>query len=550
MPTDRIDHFRIEWSPDNQNWNLLVDPVPAPTDPSLPCFLPGSPTPGDARCYRHTNAPEALTYYRMWGYTQNGIQFTYNQVSAQGNPQQPPGQCLLQRQFGGVGSPSQNQPTMNRIRVDHSGNVVCCGNILGTINLGGGANLVSSGGPDCFVAKWTPQGQLIKAIQWGIASTQVCESLVIDSQNNIILSGSVYAGPNPQDDVDFGFGPVHTFGGGDIFLLKLDSNLNPIFFKVWGGTGTDNGIGVGGVGVDAADNIYMAGFYGQFGTAPDFGGGPLFNGAGKKCVFVSKFSPSGNYSWAFGYGGTDDATSRDLVVDSSGVYIIGTFRGTCNFGTGNISTVDASNVDGFAAKYSPTTGAPQWVKHFTEVAAVPPKSNSLQDMGGVALDSAGNLIVAMGFERSMRVVGTSISMESNAGLSISKWQNNGSLIWEKHFLSDGILPRMQRVACDNASNIIFIGIILQPVDFGFGYNFGNGGEDVMLVKLNAGGISQWAFRGGPQGDFGKDVTINSANNQIFITGESGTLFGLNLGAQQVITTPNTTNSAFWAIFTP
>ena len=97
-----------------------------------------------------------------------------------------------------------------------------------------------------------------------------------------------------------------------------------------GGTGRDRGRKIA---LDSLGNIYVVGYYQN---TVDFGGGNVTSN-GSWDAFILKLNSSGTFQWVKSYGGSSgNDLGRDVVVDSNdNVIMLGTFRGTVNFDSGD-----------------------------------------------------------------------------------------------------------------------------------------------------------------------------------------------------------------------
>lgn len=200
------------------------------------------------------------------------------------------------------------------------------------------------------------------AYSFGSAGQEYGKAAALDSAGNVIIAG-LY-----QNTIDFdagaavanltSFGAVPTV---DTVLTKYDSSGNFLWAKSIGGAGTNV---PHAVAVDAADNIYFAGYFGMPNGAPvsaDFNPGAgvtsLTNSGGfDPCL--AKYDSNGNLLWARTWGNTSTSTTEerawDIAVAPTGeVYVTGFVHGTYNLnGSGgtNIYT-SAGGSDAFLAKY-------------------------------------------------------------------------------------------------------------------------------------------------------------------------------------------------------
>jgi hypothetical protein len=121
----------------------------------------------------------------------------------------------------------------------------------------------------------------------------------------------------------------------------------------------------------------------RFGTAPLASNGRLD-------AFVARLDRCGRARWARAYGGPGDETAIDLVADGAGgAYLLGTFDGTVDFGTGPVTGRGAGR-DAFLLRLGPD-GAPLWWKH---VAALDGGAY-VSDLG---VDPSGGVLLSGHFE--------------------------------------------------------------------------------------------------------------------------------------------------------
>jgi fibronectin type 3 domain-containing protein len=443
-----------------------------------------------------------------------------------------PGQCQLQRNFGGVGPSSGAITKCNAL--DRSGNLVVVGSMYYNVDFGTGV-LSSTGGQDAFVAKYSASGQCLWARHLGNVSSDLANGVAVDSSGNILVLGSVSGSPNPGM-LDFGTGLVQCYGGSDILLVKYSPAGSVLWSKVFGGTGSDVGTSIA---VDSNDNILLTGTHAFFGTGVDFGGGVLPT-YGQQDVFIAKLNSSGNYIWATSYGGSDSDMVTSLAVDPAGNVIIGGhFRSTANFGSGNVTS--AGDTDAFIGKYSGTNGSNLWFKKLGNSAS--------QIASGVAVDSAGNAIIAGDFTGTIDFGGTLAVAEAGGSFYVAKYNSSGVYQWSKSFGAPDNGPHSAGVAVDNLGRIIVVGEITTGIDFGTGWLLGQGGNDAFILKLESNSSLSWVKRGSPYGDRSTAVCVDKATNAIFLSGDSGTA-GFDFGSQTILSTSGTSNNASFFRFSP
>jgi hypothetical protein len=261
-----------------------------------------------------------------------------------------------------------------------------------------GSGLTLNGLSGFFIAKYTASGSVIwtKALASPASSSSI-RSVVVDSQNNIVVAGS-YGGA-----VDFGGVTLTANNVLSMFVAKYSSAGTLLWAKSFGGTGMIYDFGAA-VAVDASDNIFMLGRLQSANV--NFGSGITLSGNGSSLSLV-KLSSSGATLWAKVYG-TGAVVPQGLACDRSGdVVVTGQFGTVSDFGGGSISSANVGVVSTFVAKYAGTDGSYRWAKVF---------GGSNVDGGfGIAADPlTGNIVVTGGFMGTANFGGGAISVTGEA----------------------------------------------------------------------------------------------------------------------------------------
>jgi FlgD Ig-like domain/Beta-propeller repeat len=226
--------------------------------------------------------------------------------------------------------------------LDASGNIVVAGYFSGTANLGG-ANLVSAGQYDIFVAKYDGVGVHQWSQGFGSTNFDAGYSVAVDASSNVLVTGYFLG------TVDFGGDNLVSAGGNDIFLAKYSSLGVHQWSKRFGALSGDFGTSVA---ANASSDVFLTGL---FAGTVDFGGGNLVGGS--QDIFVAKYDAAGVHQWSRRFGGTGLDAANAIAVDVSGnAFATGYFGGTVNFGTGNL--VSAGDPDIFLVKFMRETAEP------------------------------------------------------------------------------------------------------------------------------------------------------------------------------------------------
>src|SRR5678816_1264395 len=140
------------------------------------------------------------------------------------------------------------------VLVTPAGDVLMLANFGGTVNFGG-AGLVSAGLSDVVLAKYSSTGAHLWSVRFGGTSNDQGESLDIDTQGNIYVTGT-FAGT-----ANFGGANLVSAGSSDIFLAKYDANGVHQWSQRFGGAAADV---VTGIAVDQTGQVSITGYFTAF----------------------------------------------------------------------------------------------------------------------------------------------------------------------------------------------------------------------------------------------------------------------------------------------
>jgi hypothetical protein len=355
--------------------------------------------------------------------------------------------------FGGAGDDNGVS-----IAVDNAGSVIITGFFQQTVNFGG-ADLVSVGSSDIFVASFSADGIYNWSRRLGGTVTEQSRSLAVDFFGNVLVTGEF------KDTVDFGGGGLTSAGGSDIFLVKCNQTGAHVWSKRFGGTSDDQGWSVATHGVG---DVMVAG---DFGDTMDLGGGNLVS-AGGTDLFLAMYDAAGVHGWSRSFGSASNETMRSLAVDDLGNAIItGYFSDSVDFGGGNLVTAGAGDI--FLAKFGPA-GTHQWSHRHGGVGA---------DTGNsVATDALGNVYLTGYFSDTMDMGGGNLTSNGTQDIFIAKFDANGV-----HQVSRGSgsfnMDIGFSIATSGSVNAVMTGSFSGTVSFGIGNLVSiAGSQDVFLAK--------------------------------------------------------------------
>jgi PKD repeat protein len=351
------------------------------------------------------------------------------------------------------------------VAVDASGNVILTGEVVAPVDLGGVQCSES-----LFVAKYTAAGALLWARCPGGGSGK---AVAVDADGNVVVAGHF------RGTADFGGGPVSSPDGFDVFLARYAPDGAHLWSRRFGGAvasaiASESGTGVA---VDTAGNVFLTGFF--EGTANP--GGGAMTSAGQSDVFLAKYSAAGAHQWSRRFGGPWGDTGNAVAVDASGnVFLTGTFLDRVDFGGGLLTS---AAFDLFLVKYSPT-GTHLWSRGF---------GGTYQDAGNaLAVDAAGNVAVTGTFNNTIDFGGGPLVSAGGNDLFLARFGPGGAHQWSLRVGSSSNYEGGTGLAVDAAGNLLVAGYYSRTVDFGTGALTSLGSKDAFLARYSAGGAAQWA----------------------------------------------------------
>ena len=344
--------------------------------------------------------------------------------------------------------------------------------------------------------------------------------VAVDSSDNIYITGTS-SGTNV-------FGASVTSGTTeDIFVVKLNSSGVVQWVYTAGGTGRDRGRKIA---LDSSGNIYVAGYYQN---TVDFGGGNVTSN-GSFDAFILKLNSSGTFQWVKSYGGsTGNDLGRDVVVDSNdNAIMLGTFRGTVNFDSGDgggVVNYTSNDYDVFLIRLN-SSGIWQSVWRTENTGSA--------DARALAIDSNNITYLTGSFSGTVKFGNNTYTAANSNDLFIHKIDTYNST--QNTYTSNiDTTQKAKGIAVDSSGNIYATGTFQNTVNFGGG-NITSSGKDIYLLKLNSSLAFQWVKRfardNGAAGQaFGTAVAIDDDGN-VYSVGQIGGNY--NLGGQDVASGSN------------
>ena len=423
--------------------------------------------------------------------------------------------------FGGTG-----EDQGEKVTIDPSGNVIVTGYFSSSVDFQNDpsssfGDLVSEGGTDIFLAKYSSTGSLIWAFGIGGSGADEGKSVITDAAGNVYLIGSF----RQTADFDPGAGTQNITSynnSSDVFLAKYNADGDLQWAKHMGSNSLDIGYEV------ALDNLGNVIITGYFTANADFDeGGSAANlvssGDFDFDVFLAKYEPiNGNLIWAQKMGSTGQDTGFGLGVDNSNnIYVTGRFEGTVDFNPASGMTFNVMATgqrDVFLAKYQ-SNGTFLWANGI---------GGSSEDWGfDLVVDSEANIYLTGHFTGAVDFDpggGTTMLVSSGSrDAFLAKFASNGDFVWANALGGTNIQDFGYGVALNGEEEPVVCGYFSETVDFDpsiceFTLT-SEGGQDVFFAGYDQKGRFRWAEQiGGLGNEEALCIAIDPSAQTVFLTG--------------------------------
>jgi PKD repeat protein len=378
------------------------------------------------------------------------------------------------------------------IAIDVYGNSIVTGSFTETANFGT-YTLTSSGNSDIFVAKMDVNGNWLWATNAGGTDDDSGNGIAIDATGNIYVTGYF------MDTSTFGSNSLSSFGGGDIFVAKIDLNGNWLWVTQAGGTGFEQGLEIS---TDNTGNSYIVGYF--FGTA-SFGSNSLSSFGGSD-IFVAKIDFNGNWLWATCAIVTQNGYGHSIAIDSAGnSFVTGRFSETATFGSNSLTSSGLEDI--FIAKMD-IDGNWLW--------ATQAGGTSNDNGNSITIDTAGNSYIT-GFFKGTAIFGLhSLITNTYSEIFVAKVDTNGNWQWATQAGGTN-QDHGFGITTDDFGKSYVTGYFRGTATFGSHTIMNSGEDDIFVAKINTSGNWQWAIKaGGNEDDSGLGIAIDYYGNSYII----------------------------------
>jgi hypothetical protein len=201
------------------------------------------------------------------------------------------------------------------VSLARNGSLYVAGRVQGGADFGGGP-IRCSGESAAFVVRLSAAGKYLGARVFSGRGNASGTAVAAD-RDGAYVAGSF------SDSLDFGDGTRRSRGGTDLFVLRLDKQLNVAWSKQLGDSkwGAATALALGGDG-----SVWLAG---QFADSLEVEGQSI-RGSGKDGL-VLKLDRGGAAKAAWVLGGEEEDSAEALAAAGNRVFVAGTFAGTGEF---------------------------------------------------------------------------------------------------------------------------------------------------------------------------------------------------------------------------
>ena len=224
------------------------------------------------------------------------------------------------KSFGDIGNDVGNSLT-----IDNEGNLIQSGyfnnNPVFVLN-GDTISISSNGEDDIFLKKFTNEGELIWANNYGGSGKDRPSQILIDNNDDIYMIGS-FSEQIIFDSINTNF-QFTSKGITDIFFGKWDAHGGLLWIKQMGGTLEDVGTALTS---DNQGDIYITGYF-QGNCDFNLGiGNATLDSNGANDTFFAKFDSNGIFLWVKQLNGPLNNEGRSILInDNQEIVLCGSFE--------------------------------------------------------------------------------------------------------------------------------------------------------------------------------------------------------------------------------
>ncbi|MCS7465423.1 S8 family serine peptidase [Stieleria sp. ICT_E10.1] len=257
------------------------------------------------------------------------------------------------------------------VALDSVGNAWIVGDTASDNWTSDGFDRTFGGATDMMLAKVTPGGSLLWSGYFGAAGTEYGRGIEIDASDHAVIVGTT----NSAGLADDGFDVSHN-GGWDAIVAKFSSDGVPAWSTYLGGPGTDQGLGI------ALDPTGDAWVTGDTGSAGWVSGGFDDSHNGGQDAFLAKVTADGQQiPWSTYFGHSGHEYPQALDVDATGTVWIAGYANSVGWVSDGPDVTHGGGEDGFLAKIDTTANELDWSMYYGGAASDRANDVTLDETG-------------------------------------------------------------------------------------------------------------------------------------------------------------------------
>lgn len=390
------------------------------------------------------------------------------------------------------------------VTTDASGNAYVTGWFRNSLTLGSNT-LVSKGNDDIFVYKSDSDG----VIQWAFSHGGIGEDrgygIKVDASGNIYVTGHFSGTDSVSSSV-----VLVSKGQTDLFVAKYNSSGTLQWASSGGSTSADR---VNGMTMDANNNVYIAGWYGNFGgpgggtTTATFGSSSITT-VGQQDGFAAAVNSSGSWQWATNIGGRQRDVAFDIFFNSRNntLTVAGSYSDTMNVSASTLRSNGSS--DAFFVVLGSGKG--------NILNGLGVGGRQLDNGYAVGQDVNGNLYLGGTFTGSIVIGGKTYTANAtgNDAFLISLDKNYG-IRWSE-VLSGSGNENINKISGDALGNVFITGNFSSTTLTVGGISLTNkGGNDAIVINIDSMATINWVSHlGGTGNDDSRQVAVWNENQYV------------------------------------
>ena len=329
----------------------------------------------------------------------------------------------------------------------------------------------------------------------GGSSTDLSNGLWADKDGNVFICGSI------SGMAKFHKPPIHSRGGGDIYVTKYSPGGDVEWVKTFGGELDDFATSISG---DAQGNLFITGL---FTKSAKFDQVEL--SANGVDAFVAKLQPGGKLEWAKALNTAGTAMPSAIAVTEQGsAYVGGVYSG--NFDNDRIK-INQGQTDGFICKID-WKGERAWTRVFG--------GPGFDELKVLRSDVWGRVLAGAVFDQLLFVDEKEFEGKSSRSSAAILYEATGNSLWTKVFTGQDSECSISDAVTDLEGTCYLSGKFSGETSFGEVQAQANGQTDGFITAIDKSGSVRWVSSiGGEQPDDAQVLELLPDGKSIIMAGQ-------------------------------